>query len=116
MPLWRDLFSPRQLLCHGPSVAIYRELVEEDRAAGRLDEVTKAAYAYLAFRLDKLLNWNSILSSWNVEAERMRSTFDRHDFAFKWSFGEMSPLVAGVGHDWTIEQTHKCIKELIELC
>jgi len=23
MPLWRDLFSPRQLLCHGTSVEVY---------------------------------------------------------------------------------------------
>ena len=30
MPLWRDLFSPRQLLCHGTSVEVFRELVDED--------------------------------------------------------------------------------------
>ena len=37
MNTWRDLFSPRQLLCHGTSVEIFREMLDADRAAGRLD-------------------------------------------------------------------------------
>ena len=40
------------------------------------------------------------------------NTFDRHDFAFKWSYAEMAPLVTGVGYDWAIKQTAKCIGEL----
>jgi len=114
MLLWRDLFSPRQLLCHGTSVEVFRELLEQEQTSG-LSEVTQAAFAYLALSLDKLLNWNARLASWNVEAQRLRSVFDRHDFSFKWSFGEMAPLIVGLGYDWTIEQTAKCIKELVEL-
>lgn len=112
---WRDLFSHRQLLCHGTSVEVFRELLEEDEQKGTLTESTKAAFIYLSFAIDKLLNWNSRLSSWNVEAQRMRSVFDRHDFAFKWSYAEMAPLIVGLGYDWAIEQTGNCIKELIEL-
>ena len=59
MPLWRDLFSPRQLLCHGTSVEIFREMLDADRAAGRLDEARKAAYGYLALSFDKLRDYNS---------------------------------------------------------
>ena len=51
MPLWRDLFSPRQLLCHGTSVEVFREMLDADRAAGRLDDVRQAAYGYLALAL-----------------------------------------------------------------
>ena len=51
----RDMFSPRQLLCHGTSVEVYRELLEADRAAGALTDLRKAAYVYLALSLDKLL-------------------------------------------------------------
>jgi hypothetical protein len=65
--------------------------------------------------LDKLLNWNGGCASWNVEHERMRSVFDKHNFEFKWSFAEMVPLVQGVGYDWAIEQTFKCIGELVQL-
>ncbi len=35
MPLWRDLFSPRQLLCHGIGVEVFREMLDADRAGGR---------------------------------------------------------------------------------
>ena len=44
MPLWRDLFSPRQLLCHGTSVEVFREMLAADRAEGKLSEVQQAAY------------------------------------------------------------------------
>jgi len=115
MNYWRDMFSPRQLLGHGIAVEIYRELLDEAQAAGRLDTKTKAAFGYLAFSLSKLLNWNAKLSSWNIQLQSMRSVFDRHNFAFKWSYAEMAPLIAGLGYDWAIEQTAKCIAELVGL-
>ena len=66
MPLWRDLFSPRQLLCHGTSVEIFREMLDADRAAGQLDGVRKAAYGYLALALDKLRDYNSRMTRWHA--------------------------------------------------
>ena len=57
--MWRDLFSPRQLLCHGTSVEVFREMLDADRADGKLNEVRQAAYGYLALTLDTLLNYNS---------------------------------------------------------
>jgi adenine-specific DNA methylase len=112
---WRQMFSPRQLLCHGISAEIFREMVDEAKKGGPLDETTKVAFVYLSMSLDKLLNWNGGCASWNVEHERMRSVFDKHNFEFKWSFAEMVPLVQGVGYDWAIEQTFKCIGELVQL-
>ena len=115
MPLWRDLFSPRQLLCHGTGVEVFREMLDEDREAGQLDEIRQAAYGYLAFSLDKLLNYNSRMTRWIVPREVMAGTFDRHDYAFVWSYAEMAPLIAGIGYDWAIRQTAKCIGELVDL-
>ena len=115
MPLWRDLFSPRQLLCHGTSAEVFREMLEADREAGRLSEVRKAAYGYLALTLDTLLNYNNRSGRWDNTTGRVRSIFDRHDFAFVWSYAEMAPLVSGVGYDWAIDKTAKCIKELVAL-
>ena len=112
---WRDLFSPRQLLCHGTSVEIFREMLDADRAAGRLDEVRKASYGYLALALDKLRDYNSRMTRWHANREVMVNTFDRHDFSFKWSYAEMAPLITGLGYDWAIKQTAKCIGELIAL-
>ena len=115
MPLWRDLFSPRQLLCHGVGVEVFREMLDAERSAGRLDELRKAAYGYLALSLDKLRDYNSRMTRWHAGREVVAGTFDRHDFSFKWSYAEMAPLITGLGYDWAIEQTAKCIGELVVL-
>ena len=115
MPLWRDLFSPRQLLCHGTGVEVFREMLDADRANGELTDLRRAAYGYLALSLDKLLNYNSRMSVWMPTREVVANTFNRHDFAFCWSHAEMAPLIAGLGYDWAIGQTAKCIDELVAL-
>ena len=115
MDTWRDLFSPRQFLCHGTSVEIFREMLDADRSAGKLTEVRQAAYGYLALTLDTLLNYNNRAGRWDNTTGRVRSIFDRHDFAFVWSYAEMAPLVSSVGYDWAIDKTAKCIKELVTL-
>ena len=112
---WRDLFSPRQLLCHGTSVEVYREMLDTDRAAGQLSEVRKAAYGYLALSIDKLLNYNCRMTRWIVPRQVVASKFDRHDYAFVWSYAEMASLVTGAGYDWALKNTSKCIKELLDL-
>ena len=112
---WRDLFSPRQLLCHGTSVEVYREMLESDGAEGKLTALREAAYGYLALTIDTLLNYNSRSGRWDNTTGRVRSIFDRHDFAFVWSYAEMAPLVTGVGYDWAIQKTVKCVNELVTL-
>lgn len=112
---WSEMFSPRQLLCHGTSVEVFREMLDADRSAGLLDDVRQAAYGYLALSLDKVRDYNSRMTRWHSERGVVAGTFDRHDFSFKWSYAEMAPLVVGLGYDWAIEQTAKCIKELVAL-
>ena len=112
---WTDLFSPRQLLCHGTGVEVFREMLDADRADGKLTEVHQTAYAYLALSLDKLLNYNSRMSVWMPTREVMANTFNRHGFAFCWSHGEMAPLIVGLGYEWAIKETAKCIRELVTL-
>ncbi len=115
MNVWRDIFSPRQILGHGLAVEIFCEMFEEDREAGRLTEVRKAAYVYLSFSLDKMLNYNSRMSVWMPTREVTANTFNRHDFAFCWSHAEMNILIDQIGYDWAIDQTAKCIEELVAL-
>ena len=112
---WRDLFSPRQLYCHGTSVEVFRELLSEEEVKPGFGDVQKAAFAYLALALDKLLNYNSRMSVWMPTREVVANTFNRHDFAFCWSHAEMAPLIVGLGYDWAIEQTGKSLTELVEL-
>ncbi len=115
MTYWRDLFSPRQLLCHGTSVQVFRELLDEEQVKPGFNQATRAAIGYLSFSLDKLRDYNSRMTRWHANREVMAGTFDRHDFAFKWSYAEMAPLIVGLGYDWAIEQTAKCIAELVDL-
>jgi hypothetical protein len=55
------------------------------------------------------------MTRWHSNREVMVNTFDRHDFAFKWSYAEMAPLIIGLGYDWAFGQVAKCIGELIDL-
>ncbi|MCA3040466.1 MAG: DUF1156 domain-containing protein [Roseomonas sp.] len=112
---WRDLFNPRQLLGHGTGVEVFRELLSEREARGALDDVTKAAFVYLALALDKMADYNSRMCRWHGTREVMVNTFDRHDFSFKWSYAEMAPVIAGLGYDWVIGAVGKCIEELVAL-
>ncbi len=92
MVRWCDLFSPRQLLCHGTSVEVFHELMQQDQRAGRLDGVRKAAYGYLALTIDTLLDYNCRGSYWDATTGRgIRHLFNRHDYAMVWSFAEMAP-------------------------
>ncbi len=115
MPLWRDMFSPRQLLCHGTSVEVFREMLDADRRAGELTEVRKAAYGYLALAMDKMVNYDNRGCRWDNTTGTIRSMFDRHDFAFVWSYGEMAPCVTGLGYDWVIRSIREAIVDLERL-
>ena len=115
MPYWRDLFSPRQLLCHGTSVEIYRELLKEDRALGQLSDTQKAAFGYLALALDKLLDYNSRKCIWIPQRQVIGHTFSKHDFSFAWSYVEMPPMFVGSGYEWACNQISKCVNELSDL-
>jgi len=114
MPRWADMFSPRQLLGFGVLMeelqALRTEILAEDG-----EEMGEAVVHLLAFVLDKLANWNSNLSSWNILAQTVRSVFDRHDFAFKLTFAEMAPVVASGGLAWALDSAVSAYQEVATL-
>lgn len=112
---WTDFFSPRQLYCHCTSVELFRTILQEEQAKEGFGDVQKAAFAYLALALDTLLNYGTRMCRWDTTTARVRSLFDRHDFAFVFSYAEMAPLIAGLGYDWAFEKTEKCLAELTAL-
>ena len=110
-----DLFSPRQLYGHCTSVEVFQDLVEECGGQGDLSDLDKAAFSYIALALDKMLNYNARLVRWHANREVVAGVFDRHDFAFLWSYAEMAPTITGLGYDWAFKQTGKALTELMEL-
>ena len=84
---WVDFFGPRQLLTHAAFVEEFRRLVPEIRAA--LDRVlADAVLTELALMQGKALNYNARQNSWDVGRQKTRSVFEKHNFAFKWTFVE----------------------------
>lgn len=115
MTKWTDFFNPRQLLGHGISSKLFRELLDEAVNGNRLTDIRRAAFVYLAFSLDKLRDYNSRQTRWITQREATANTFDSHNFAMRWTYTEMAIMTEGVGVDWAFKQTAKCIRELTEL-
>ncbi len=112
MPTWADMFSPRQLLALGTFAETLRDLRQEMRTA--MDEERAAAVeTYLAMAISKAINYNSYLASWHAPRTVMRSVFDRHDFSFKWTFGEFD----GAGNllPWSVNQVYDAYKGIAGL-
>lgn len=106
---WADFFIDRQLLVHGTFGEKFREMVPEVEA-DLGPQVAEAVLFELALMQGKALNWNARLSSWNVNYQRMRSVFDSHNFATKWTFAEMEGA-----HDiygWALTQALKSYREI----
>ena len=114
MPKWADMFSPRQLLCFGVLVEELQKLKPEIRKREG-EEKGNAVITLLAFGIDKFLNYNCFLSSWNAPRSVMRSVFDRHDFAFKPTYAEMAPCNAGSGLDWAIMNSLEAYRDICRL-
>jgi putative DNA methylase len=117
MPLWRDMFSPRQLYGHCTSVEVFHDIVNEVESAsdGTMSALDRAALTYLAIAIDKLLTYNCRRSRWIPQRQVVAQLFERHDFSFAWSTAEMAPAVTGGGYEWMCRQTGKALKELLQL-
>lgn len=110
MDHWIDFFTPRQALVHGTFGDEFAKLIPEARAAlervhsdGTTDHTLADAVLFeLALMQGKALNYNSRLASWHAPRQVMRSVFERHDFAFKWTFAEFEGATALYG--WCLDQ------------
>lgn len=101
MPTWADLFSPRQLLALCTYLEAYQEFAQDVR--GELPEDrAKAVLTYLALAMDKCADYNNYLATWEQSRGIVKHIFQRHDFSFKWSFGEFD--AARMLLPWAVDQ------------
>ncbi|MFC4516373.1 MULTISPECIES: DUF1156 domain-containing protein [Streptomyces] len=109
---WADMFSSRQLLTHVVFAEEFRRLMPEVRE--KLDtETATAVLVELALMQGTALNYNARSSSWDVSRQKMRSVFDKHNFAFKWTFAESEG--ADSLYAWCLYQLTDAYKKLAHL-
>ena len=114
MLMWRDLFTPRQLVSLGTFsglVAEAMERVERDTTNADLPNDERllrdggagaTAYAeavgvYLAFALSKVSNVGSSFASWMNDRGAFRETFARQAIPMVWDFAEANPFADAGG-------------------
>ncbi len=98
---WFECFSPRQLLSMIVAVEELKNLgIEIEHECGQ--EKAKAIRTYLALAIDKSADYNSRRSRFHSGRGVMVNSFERHDFAFKWSHGEFD--AADNLYPWVVGQ------------
>ena len=109
---WCDFFTTRQLLTNVTALEELLRLVPEARAELG-DERGRALALYLALALDKSLDYNSRQCSWDATRLKIRSTFDKHNFNFKWSFAEFDGAHSLL--PWAISQVEDAYEGIAKL-
>jgi adenine-specific DNA methylase len=109
---WSDFFAPRQLLTHALFVEEFRILVPEIRAALGVD-LADAVLTELALMQGKGLNYNARQATWDVGRQKTRSVFEKHNFAFKWTFVEFPGPVELL--PWCLSQLVDAYDEIARL-
>jgi len=116
MSTWDKFFNPRQLVTHASYMS--RVLEAKKRIFESLQggpERATAIVTYLALMLDKSLDYDSVLCPWHPTREVIAHTFDRHDYSFIWSYGEMNLIVDDLGFEWAMGQVLDAYKGLCKL-
>lgn len=80
---WYQMFNPRQLLVH---LTTLQKIIDYP-----ISETEKCypLRVYLQMAFNKCINYSSFLSNWHPTRVVIANTFDRHDFAFSYSPGEI---------------------------
>ncbi|MDR7400960.1 MAG: hypothetical protein QN155_01845 [Armatimonadota bacterium] len=112
MRTWADLFSPRQLMALCTYLEAYHEVAREVRG-GLPEDRAKAVLTYLALVMDKCADYNNYLATWEQSRGIVKHIFQRHDFSFKWSFGEFD--AARMLLPWALDQVLDAYQGLARL-
>ncbi len=92
MECWGDLFNPRQKLALITFADKVRQAYKEMLGAGLDAELAKAVTTYLAFGVDELARFTSVLNPWKVDAEAVVHVFGRQALPMMWDYFENVPV------------------------
>jgi putative DNA methylase len=110
-----DLFTPRQLVTLTTFSSLVGGARERVIADGGEEAYADAVATYLALAVDKAVDRNTTLCSWESGMDRMRNTFGRQALPMVWDFAETNSF-AGAGGDLrgTIESVCEVLDRLRE--
>jgi putative DNA methylase len=127
--IFADYFTPRQKntlvlfseLCQELNEKIIHDAQKQGLSLGEtLQEGGTGSLAnaqsvilYLAFALDKAVDYWSSLCSWHVSGEKMRNTFGRQAIAMVWDYAECNPFSDSTGN-WMacVEWVSKVLEQM----
>ena len=98
---WESFFAPRQKFALATMLETLKD-IERELGKGLDAERANAIQIYLAIMLDKATIYNCITSRWHSGRSVMAPQFERHNFAFRWSFAEFDSAESLV--PWAVEQ------------
>lgn len=111
---WRDTFSPRQFLTHYTYYDAYQDVKAEIKEEYE-EPVAGAILTFLSIAADKALDYNNRMSAWDPTIPKIAHSFERHNFAFKWSFAENNLIARDLGYDWVLGNVLKAYNDLYDL-
>jgi adenine-specific DNA methylase len=111
---WRDMFAPRQLLSHYTYWKKFEEVKPKIKEKYPKAEA-EVILTFLSMAGDKALNYNSRYSGWHPARATVQNTFDRHDFAYMWSFAENNQAGKDIGYEWCLENSITAYQKLRDL-
>lgn len=94
---WGDLFNPRQALALTTFARLVREAHDEIKKECCDEEYAKAVATYLGFTLDKIANWLSCLSRWEVTWQMPKEALTGHKISMVWDYAEGNPISGSAG-------------------
>ncbi len=112
---WYELFTPRQLLVLTTLCdllpSIRKQVLDDALSAGMPDDgrgleaggkgataYADAVTTYLAFVIDRMADYNSVIVSWVAPRETLRNTFARQAIPMVWDFAEVNPFSDSTGN------------------
>lgn len=114
MPRWIDMFNPRQLLGLGVIVEEMKLLMPEVMQKEG-DTAAAGVGLLLGVVIDKFLNHNCTQTRFENTRGVVKGKMDRHDYAFKTTYAELAPCIAGGGFAWTIDNCCEAFEKIAGL-
>lgn len=100
---WADVFNDRARLSLAVLSSVVRQFATE-KPLGDTDW-QEAVLGYLACAVDRQVDYNSVICTWDPNGEYITHTFQRFALPIKWDYSETNPLSSSTGNflggiDW----------------